>query len=319
MTELRDDYDLPWKDIIEDYFESFMAFFFPEIHPEIDWLRGYEFLDQELSQIVRDAELGKRVVDKLVKVWTRAGTETWVLLNIEIQSQEESHFSARIFTHFYRLRDRYDVPIVNLVILGDDRSAWRPDNFQTSQWGCEVEFRFPIVKLLDYQSRWAELEVAPNPFAIVVMAHLKTKETRKDLPARKEWKFRLTRMLYERDYDRQDIIKLFRFIDWILELPEGLKQEFKSDLKRYEQENQMPYITSIERMGIEEGLAQGLKQGIQRQRSMLLRLLTRKIGLIPEGTIAQLAELSTDQLDDLAEALLDFNSLDELTQWLGDR
>ena len=68
-------------------------------------------------------------------------------------------------------------------------------------------------------------------------------------------------------------------------------------------------------MGIEQGLAQGL----QRQRSMLFWLLTRKIGLIPEGTIAQLSELSTDQLDDLAEALLDFNSLDELTQWLGDR
>jgi len=33
----------------------------------------------------------------------------------------------------------------------------------------------------------------------------------------------------------------------------SLKQEFKSDLKRYEQEKQMPYITSIERMGIEQG------------------------------------------------------------------
>ena len=216
------------------------------------------------------------------------------------------------------------MPIVNLVILGDDRSTWRPDNFQTSQWGCEVDFRFPIVKLLDYQSRWADLELSPNPFAIVVMAHLKTKETRKDLPARKEWKFRLTRMLYERDYDRQDIIKLFRFIDWILELPEGLKQEFKSDLKRYEQEKQMPYITSIERMGIEEGLAQGRQEGIQQgiqqgRRSMLLRQLTRKFSVLPEGTIAQVSELSTHQVDDLAEALLDFNSLDDLVHWLGDR
>jgi Domain of unknown function (DUF4351) len=300
-----------------------MAFFFPDIHSEIDWLCGYEFLDQELSQIVRDAEQGKRVVDKLVKVWTRSGIETWVLLNIEVQSQEESNFSSRIFTHYYRLRDCYNVPIVNLAILGDERLTWRPSGFQASQWGCEVDFRFPIVKLLDYQSCWAELETNPNPFAIVVMAHLKTKETKKDPSARKEWKFRLTRMLYEREYGRQDIMNLFRFLDWILELPEGLKQEFKSDLKRYEQEQQMPYITSIERMGIEEGLAQGRQEGRQegrqRQRSMLLRQLTRKLGTIPEGTIAQLSELSTDQLDDLAEALLDFNSLDELTQWLDDR
>ena len=100
-----------------------------------------------------------------------------------------------------------------------------------------------------------------------------------------------------------------------LELPEGLKQELKSDLKRYEQEKQIPYITSIERMGIEEGLAQGR----QRQQSMLLRQLTRKFSVLPEGTIAQLSELSIEQLDNLAEALLDFNSLDDLVHWLGDR
>jgi hypothetical protein len=44
MAEIRDDYDSPWKDIIEDYFEDFVCFFFPNIHAEIDWSRGYEFL-----------------------------------------------------------------------------------------------------------------------------------------------------------------------------------------------------------------------------------------------------------------------------------
>jgi Domain of unknown function (DUF4351) len=83
----------------------------------------------------------------------------------------------------------------------------------------------------------------------------------------------------------------------------------------------MPYITSmtygrsqtIERMGI----AEGLEQGLERQRSMLLRQLTRKIGLIPEGTIDQFTQLSTDDLDGLAEALLDFTCLDDLRDWLG--
>jgi hypothetical protein len=42
------------------YFEDFMLFFFPQIHAEIDWSRGYDFLDQELIQVARDAELGKR-------------------------------------------------------------------------------------------------------------------------------------------------------------------------------------------------------------------------------------------------------------------
>ncbi len=39
---------------------------------------------------------------------------------------------------------------------------------------------FPAVKLWDYNECWSELEASDNPFATVVMAHLKTKATRKD-------------------------------------------------------------------------------------------------------------------------------------------
>jgi hypothetical protein len=200
MTEQRDEYDSPWKEILEAYFQDFMQFFFPQIHDDIDWSRGYDFLDQELRQVVRDAELGKRLADKLVKVWKLSGEETWVLIHIEIQNQEEGQFSERIFIYYYRLRDKYNQPIASLAILGDERD-------------CRVTFEFPMVKLLDYEARWEELEASRNPFAIAVMAHLKTKATRNDAQARKEWKFRLTRRLYEQGYERQDILNLFRFLD----------------------------------------------------------------------------------------------------------
>ena len=312
MTELRDEYDSPWKDILESYFEDFMAFFFPEIHAEIDWTRGYVFLDQELSQITRDAETGEKIVDKLVKVWKLTGEETWVLLNVEIQSQEESVLGERVFTYFYRLKDKFNLPIASLVILGDDRNNWRPSTFSQSLWGCDVLFRFPTVKLLDYESQWADLEASRNPFAIVTMAHLKTKSTRKDLQSRKDWKFRLTRMLYENGYERQAILDLFRFIDWILELPSDLKEAFRNELAQYEQEKQMPYVTSIERMGIEQGWKEGRKEG---ERSLILRQLTRRVGVLPEHLTDRIQDLSIEQLETLAEDLLDFQGLDDLTAW----
>jgi hypothetical protein len=34
----------------------------------IDWNRGYSFLDKELQKVVRDARLGRRLADKLVRV-----------------------------------------------------------------------------------------------------------------------------------------------------------------------------------------------------------------------------------------------------------
>jgi hypothetical protein len=310
MTELRDQFDSPWKDILEAYFEDFVQFFFPQIHVEIDWSRGYDFLDQELIQVVRDAELGKRLADKLVKVWKLTGEETWVLVHIEIQrkvlhlgkpqvehlfkkSQEEGRFGERMFVYYYRLRDKYDLPIASLAILGDERETWRPQPFESELWGCEVSFRFPFVKLLDYTSHWDELEASRNPFAIAVMAHLKTKETRNDAVARKEWKFKLTKGLYERGYGRQDILNLFRFIDWILELPEDLKRSFRDELEAYERENQMPYVTSIERMGIEQGeerAAQKIALNLLRE-NIPLEIILRTTGL----TIEQLQQLQSSQ------------------------
>ena len=84
------------------------------------------------------------------------------------------------------------------------------------------------------------------------------------------------------------------------------------DRKRYEEEKQMPYVTSIERMGIAEGLAQGL----ERQRLMILRQLVRKVGVVPEPLTDRISKLPIEQIESLAEALLDFTRLDDLTQWL---
>jgi hypothetical protein len=293
MTDLRDEFDSPWKEILEAYFPDFLAFFFPTIHGEVDWSRGYNFLDQELTQVTKDAETGKRLADKLVKVWKLTGEETWVLAHIEIQSQESSDFNERMFIYYYRLRDKYKIPIVSLAILGDDRATWLPEAFQTELWGCGVSFWFPIVKLLDYRERWPELEINPNPFPLVVMAHLKTKETRQNPFQRSEWKFRLTRGLYDRGYEEQDIINLFRFLDWILDLPEELKRSFWEQLTAYEQERQMPYVTSVERIGIEKGIQ-------QEKQEIALNLLRQNV--VAE-TIALATGLTLEQLEQLRSRL----------------
>jgi hypothetical protein len=43
--------DTPWKQILESYFPQFMAFFFPEAYRQIDWSRGFDFLDGELQKL----------------------------------------------------------------------------------------------------------------------------------------------------------------------------------------------------------------------------------------------------------------------------
>ena len=99
MPTLPDDYDSPWKEIIEQYFTEFIDFFFPKAYKDIDWKKGYEFLDKELRQITKDAEIGRKHVDKPVRVWLRSGDDAWVLIHADIQSRYEEDFSKRMYVY----------------------------------------------------------------------------------------------------------------------------------------------------------------------------------------------------------------------------
>ncbi|QHG20643.1 Rpn family recombination-promoting nuclease/putative transposase [Nostoc sp. ATCC 53789] len=219
-------------------------------------------MDQELQQVVRDAELGERLADKLVKIYRTDGEESWILVHLEIQSQEESNFAARMFTYNYRIYDRYKRSVASLAVLGDERSNWRPNQFGYNLFGCTVEFTFPIVKLLDYQQRQSELEASRNPLATVVMAHLKAMETRDDRIERKQQKLVLVRRLYEQGLRREDVINLFGFIDWMMTLPAQLEEEFWQEYRDFEESLSMQYVTSVERFGIEKGKLEALLKGI---------------------------------------------------------
>jgi len=262
-TQTQSDYDGAWKEALERYLPDFMAFFFPQAHAKIDWTREYEFLDKELQQVVRDAELGRRRVDKLVKVWQKNGAEAWVLVHVEVQAWEEAVFAERMYVYNYRLFDRYHRRVASLAVLGDERAGWRPDRLEHELWGCRTRFEFPVVKLLDYGEKWDELEKSDNPFATVVMAHLKTQETRHDEEKRKRWKLYLMRRLYERGYGREDILNLFGFIDWMMSLPKEIEDEIWQEIREYEEVEQMTYITSVERIGFERGVQEGIQQGLQ--------------------------------------------------------
>ncbi|NEO41609.1 MAG: Rpn family recombination-promoting nuclease/putative transposase [Moorea sp. SIOASIH] len=68
--------------------------------------------------------------------------------------------------------------------------------------------------------------------------------------------------------------------------------------------------------GREEGLKQGREEGAQRERALILRLLSRSLGEIPSELQQQIRQLSLDQLEGLSEALLDFYNVDDLRAWL---
>jgi predicted transposase YdaD len=314
MNHPQTEFDSPWKDILELYFPDFIRFFLPVADAEIDWERPPEFLDKELQKVVRDAELGRRLADKLVKVWRKNGTETWVLIHIEVQSQEESEFTERMFVYHYRIYDKYRHQVVSLAILGDERKNWQPQEFGYQLWETKVQFNFKVVKLLDYATQWSELETSQNPFAIVVIAHLKAQETKDNRRERKKWKLALIRRLYEQNYSRLEVINLFQFIDWVMTLPEELEQEFWQEIRQLEEERSMPYITSVQRIGRQEGIQEGRQEG--RQAGLLKGIeLGLKLKFGSPG-LAVLPEISAIKDAGLLETiLLGLETANTLDEW----
>ena len=141
-------------------------------------------------------------------------------------------------------------------------------------------------------------------FSVVVMAHLKSIEV-KDGNQRKQWKMNLVRNLYQRGWDRTIIIDLLRFIDWVIALPKDLAEEFSSELQQFEKEQQMQYVTSFERIGVEKGK---LEEGV----AILRRLMTKKFGEVPKDAEERIEKADSDTLLEWSENVLSAETIDEV-------
>jgi len=175
------------------------------------------------------------------------------------QRQFQVDFPKRVYIYNHCLFDKYDHEVISFVVLGDDRPNWRPTSYKYRRWGFHSRLKFPMVKLLDYQAKWQELEQSQNPFAVIVMAHLQTQATRQDVQQRFQSKLALVRGLYERGYSKKEILELFRLIEWMMVLPAELEDEFRTELRQIEGGNRMPYITGFERDGIRDSVLEVLQ------------------------------------------------------------
>lgn len=307
---LCSDYDGAWKAALEKYFKEFMELLFPAIHKQIDWNKGYEFLDGELEKITVDAKTGRRFTDKLAKVYYLDGTEEWLLIHLEVQASTEPKdtFPQRMFTYWSRLRDRYQVDVVSLAVLADTHAAYRPNHYRFSRSGTEMSFTYPLVKLIDFESKekWESLEKSKNLFALLVMAQIKAQRLKNNTEELFKFRFGLTRSLYYRGLNREQIIEFFNFIGWLIRLPESLEEKFINAIKSVEEKLKMPYINTVERYGIKQGMLKGLEQGLEQGRIATARNMLLRTEL-DDATIAAVTELKLQEVEALRKSLSSLN------------
>ena len=133
---------------------------------------------------------------------------------------------------------------------------------------------------------------------MVVLAHLAAQETRGDADRREVAKLGLIRRLYERGYDRERVLSLFGFIDWLLALPPEHEARVLREVEAIEEERKMPYVTSAERIGVERRLEQGKQQGrVEGKRLAIREIVRARFGGVPDELGARLASIDEADLD----------------------
>lgn len=257
------EYDSPWKDTLDQFLSECLALLFLWLHREIDWAVPVENLNTELSALAREGELGRTEADRLYRVRGKTLGDAAVLIHVEVQAQADAAFAARMCDYYTRIYDHYRVPVISAAILADDNPNWLPRRYIRSCLKCRLTLDFPVVKLLKFQKRMKWLEQSANPVALVVAAHLESQAARHDPDARMKAKWRLFRRLYDLGFDAERMRQLFRLIDWLLALPEGLEEQLRTQVREYEESRGMPYIPTYERAAHEAGLELGKEQGLE--------------------------------------------------------
>ena len=137
--------------------------------------------------------------------------------------------------------------------------------------------------------------------------------TRRQPEKRAETKFRLIRGHYGCGLTRPQLLGLFRLLDWVLALPKPLEYTFKQDLARFEKEHSMPYITSIERIGREEGRKEEHEQCCQTLRKLILNRHLQRWGDLEAAAQGRLQKIG--DLSRLGELLAELMTASTAEDW----
>jgi Domain of unknown function (DUF4351) len=315
---------------------EFVAFALPDLHAAIDWAREPVFLEQELRPVLRQATLGRRVVDLIVQVWLQNGETTWLLVHAEVQGRVEIDFAERMFTYAALLHLRYrarrarrsrrqaaeaDVlpptGLVGLALLTDANATWHPGDYTWGWHTYGISYRYHVLKLTDWRDR-AELLAGDNrPFAWVIRSWLAVQEAGQSETAQATARRTIGRQLLlarrQGQLDAAQVLAILIFLGALSGLPDAQLEAIDQELGLTEEATMPEVLSYFERRAIERGRERGV---LLARLELVLLLLPEQCGPLDESLREQVAALDADALLALGVALLYFTGEPDLRRWL---
>ena len=287
-------------------FNTFHTLLFELIERPIAEAEGYEFSSVEVKEKAFrfDGIFSPKAKDKPIYL-------------LEVQFQQKEDFYWEYLSEIYLYLNQYRPAQEWQAIAIFARRSYEPEprSHVQEMFDCQRIRRVYLEDLLERET---------DSFAIAIVQLILSSESQAVAMARQLG----DKIEQENDPEIQE--QVLELIETVLvyKFPKLNRQEIEamftySDLKqtRVYQEAREEGEQRGEQRGLKLGEQKGLKLGEQRglvkgQATMLLRMLNRKFGQITPSLRGKVNKLSAKQLENLAEALFDLETIADLNNWL---
>ncbi|WP_223807414.1 DUF4351 domain-containing protein [Pseudanabaena sp. UWO311] len=215
------------------------------------------------------------------------------ILHIEFQTVGDRDMPLRMLDYYVRLYRLHRCPIQQIVIFLQETNSplLRLDRFETNS----TLHSYRAVRLWEEDPTLMLNDATLLPFA--VLARSPQPEEMLRTIAQKIEQIELSK-------ERANIATYAYMLGGLRYSKEILSQLLREEIMR-------------ESVTYQALLAKGIKQGLQQgELDLALRQLRRKFGELPDRLVKKIKALSLKRLEAFGEALLDFQSLDDVTVWL---
>ena len=223
------------------------------------------------------------------------------LIFLEAQMQRDTKFYSRYFRGIFSYIDQYEISKNwrGLLILLNKRLELGSELPHRNLLNSQVE-RLYLEDLLHQD------DLSPN---LALLRLIVTPKDQAGLAARKILNSVSTEAEFQLKLDLVESILVNKFTQLTLEEIQKMLNLKEADI------TQTRFYQEVLEIGEKKGLQQGVQQG---EANLTIRLLKRRCGNLTAIQEEKVRSLSISQLESLGEALLDFQNMSDLENWLQD-
>ena len=225
------------------------------------------------------------------------------LIFLEAQMQRDTKFYSRYFRGIFSYIDQYEISKNwrGLLILLNKRLELGSELPHRNLLNSQVE-RLYLEDLLHQD------DLSPN---LALLRLIVTPKDQAGLAARQILNSVSTEAEFQLKLDLVESILVNKFTQLTLEEIQKMLNLKEADI------TQTRFYQEVLEIGEKKGLQQGVQQGLQQgEANLTIRLLKRRCGNLTAIQEQKVQSLSISQLESLGEALLDFQNMSDLENWL---